>query len=326
MAIVGGFEYQEIAVQYSAFLIAGPTASGKSAMALDLARRTGGVVINADSMQVYRELRILTARPTDTDEAAVPHRLYGHVPAVSRYSVGRWLAELGAVLKDIRPAGRPAILVGGTGLYFKAATEGLVELPEIPAEIDEKWRFDLAESGPEALHRLLAERDPATAARLPTTDRQRIIRALAVHEATGRTLSDWQAEPLSPPVIDKATARKLVLAPDRAVLRQRIDTRLREMVLSGAMEEAVRLLDSGIDPELPAAKAIGVRELAAAARGEISLDAAITRAVTETRRYAKRQETWFRNQMADWERHEPGASPPLEKGACDPQNGAESGQ
>ena len=289
-------------MQYSAVLIAGPTASGKSTLALQLAAAMSGIVINADAMQVYRELLVLTARPSAEDEALAPHRLYGHVAAAMRYSVGAWLADLAKVLAEARAAGRVPILVGGTGLYFKAATDGLVELPEVPAEIRASLKEKAEMLGLAGLHDMLVARDPIMAERLPPSDPQRIVRALEVLEATGRSLAEWQTTTPAAPLIDPATARKIVLDPEREVLRERIAERFRQMVDAGAIEEAARLAGLGLDPDLPAMKAIGVRELTAAARGETTLEDAIEKAITETRRYAKRQRTWFRHQMPDWER------------------------
>jgi tRNA dimethylallyltransferase len=288
-------------------LIAGPTASGKSALAMDVARRIGGVVVNADSMQVYRELRILTARPDRADEAEVPHALYGHVPAAEGYTVARWLADVAAVLADAAAAGRTPVIVGGTGLYFTALTEGLSDVPPIPAEVRTAWRDRAASEPASALHAELARRDPAMAARLSPADAQRVVRALEVLDATGRSLSSWQAErraPLMPP----AEAETLVIAPDRAVLHERIAERFRRMVVGGGLDEARAVAELGLDPSLPAMKAIGVPEMIAAATGARPLDAAVEAAIAATRRYAKRQETWFRNQFPNWTRIPPPVS------------------
>jgi len=289
-----------------AILIAGPTASGKSALAAMLAERLGGVVVNADAMQVYRDLSILTARPTAEEEARVPHRLYGHVPAAEAYSVARWLGDVAAVLVDCAAAGRPAIVVGGTGLYFEGLTRGLSAVPEVPDAVRERWRARAARLGPAGLHALLAERDPAMAARLRTTDPQRLLRALEVVDATGRSLADWHAEPPPPPLLPAAAiAGRLVLAPDRAWLHGRIAARFAQMLEAGGRAEAAAFAALGLDPALPASRAIGVAPLAALARGDIDEAAALNRAVVDTRRYAKRQETWFRNRMGDWPRLDP---------------------
>lgn len=288
---------------YQAVLIAGPTASGKSRFAVAEARRLDGVVVNADSMQVYRELRVLSARPSLEDEASAPHRLYGHVPASERYSVGRWLADVGRVLAELKADGRPAIVVGGTGLYFKALTEGLATVPPIPPDVREHWRLRGASEPGEALHEELARRDPESSAALRPSDRVRIVRALEVLDGTGRSLIAWQRMAESPrSLVDPAHAVRIVFDPDRIALHERIAARAEHMVASGALDEARGLLRLGLDPAFPAMKAIGVREFRDHFSGKLSLDEAIAAVKTETRRYAKRQRTWFRNQMADWRR------------------------
>ena len=287
-----------------AILIAGPTASGKSALALAIAARTGGLVINADAMQVYRELKVLTARPSSEEEARAEHRLYGHVAGAQAYSVARWLADLAPVLVEAAESGRPAIIVGGTGLYFEALTRGLAMVPEIPDVVREKIRQQAACLGPVGLHARLAARDPASAARLRDSDPQRLMRALEVFEATGRSLTEWQAEPPPPPLLPDPVVR-IVIAPDRAWLHERIAERFAAMMAAGGVEEAADFAALGLDPTLPAMRAIGVAPLARAARGEVALEEAVRRAVVDTRRYAKRQETWFRNRMGDWGRIEP---------------------
>jgi tRNA dimethylallyltransferase len=285
----------------NAILIAGPTASGKSRLAADLARARGGVVINADSMQVYSELRILSARPGPGEEAMLPHRLYGHVAAAERYSVGRWLVDVAAVLAEIRPLGLMPVFVGGTGLYFKALTEGLATVPPIPAELREYWRLRGLAEPAEALHALLAVRDPEGAGAIRPTDRTRIVRALEVVEATGRPLVDWHRMASSPaPLVDIGSAERVVLDPDRAVLHERIAARAEHMVAAGALDEVKALARLHLDPLMPAMKAIGVREFLAHFAGKLSLEEAVAAVKTETRRYARRQITWFRNQMADW--------------------------
>lgn len=284
-----------------AVLIAGPTASGKSRFALDLARRHGGVVVNADAMQVYGELRLLTARPSPDDEAEVPHRLYGHVPAATRYSVGRWLKDVAGVLDEARERGWLLIIAGGTGLYFKALTEGLAAIPVIPAEVRERIAQEADGLSGEELHKRLTASDPEDAAAIRPSDRARILRALEVFEATGRALIAWQKRPVSP-LIEAAKTARIVLDCDRPVLHERIAVRAAQMIKDGAMEEARVLGDLGLSPDLPAMKAIGVRELLDHIAGKVSLDEAIAGMKTETRRYAKRQMTWFRHQMADWVR------------------------
>ncbi len=285
-------------------LIAGPTASGKSRLALELAAKEGGVVVNADSMQVYAELRVLTARPSRQDEAAVPHRLYGHVPARQRYSVGRWLGDVAGVLGEARREGRAAIVVGGTGLYFKALTEGLVAVPPVPAEVRAAIRAESDGVETPALHARLAAVDAEDAAVLRTSDRARILRALEVITATGRPLAEWRRVAAAPPLIDPAGATRIVLAPDRAELHRRIAARVERMMEEGAEAEVAVLSAQGLDADLPAMKAIGLRELLALRQGTLSRAEALATMATETRRYAKRQMTWFRHQMADWPRRD----------------------
>jgi len=301
---------EEVLRSGGAVLIAGPTASGKSALALALAERLGGVVVNADSMQVYRELRLITARPTPADEARAPHLLYGHRPAAQGYSVAGWLDDVAAALAEARREGRPAVVVGGTGLYFRALTEGLAETPRVPGEVRQAWRErGRAGDGP-ALHRELAKADPVMAARLRPSDPQRILRALEVFHATGRSLAEWQAGPPSPPLVGPGTPR-VVLDPPRAELHRRIEARARGMLEAGALDEVRAILSLGLDPELPAMKALGLPELGALLRGEAGPERALAALQASTRRFAKRQSTWFRNQMPDWPRlldsHEAGA-------------------
>lgn len=290
-----------------AVLIAGPTASGKSALAIELARRLNGVVINVDSMQVYRDLRIITARPTVEEEQQVPHRLYGHVDAAENHSVGRWFADAQRVLADVRGAGRVPILVGGTGLYFKALTTGLAAIPPIDPEIRARLRMRLDEKGVEALHAELQRNDPESAGRIMLRDRSRILRALEVAEATGRTMSDWHREGM-PPAIASHRAIKIFLTPEREELKRRIARRFDLMLEAGALDE-VRALDARNLPDhLPAMKAHGVPWLRRHLRGEISLAEAAKGGIMDTRRYAKRQVTWFRNQMPDWIWTDPAAA------------------
>ena len=278
-------------------LIAGPTASGKSALALALAREIGGVVINADSMQVYGDLRVITARPTPDEEASAPHRLYGHVDAAENYSVGRWLADVGPLLEGIRTEDHVPILVGGTGLYFKALTQGLSAVPLVPPEVRERVRARMAADGAAVLHAELVARDPTTPVR--PSDPTRIARALEVLEATGRPLTAWHGEGL-PPLLDAASAVKVFLAPERAALRARIDARFDTMLTSGALEEVRALAARKLDPLLPAMKAHGVPWLIRYLNGEISLEEAADGGKADTKRYTKRQFTWVRNQLPDW--------------------------
>jgi len=282
-----------------AVLIAGPTASGKSALALALAERLGGTVINADSMQVYFDLRILTARPSEADEARAPHRLYGHVDAAESYSVGRWRRDLMRALEAADKAGAVPIIVGGTGLYFKALTQGLAAIPPVPPGVRAALRARLESEGARALHDELARRDPAAAARLQAADSVRTLRALEVIEATGRPLADWHRAGM-PALIDPKTAVRVFLEVEPAELIRRIDARFDAMIEHGALEEVGALAARGLDPLLPAMKAHGVPRLIRALRGDISLADAIAEAKRDTRRYTKRQRTWFRNQLPDW--------------------------
>lgn len=283
-----------------AVLIAGPTASGKSALALELALATGGIVINADSMQVYRDLRIITARPTAADEARVPHRLYGHVDAAVNFSAGAWVSDAAKALDEARAQGRLPIFIGGTGLYFKALTAGLSVVPPVPAEVRDDVRARLERNGVEALHAELARRDPAAAERLNLRDRTRIARALEVIEATGRSLLDWHREG-QPPLLPKGSFRAVFLAPERDELYARIDTRFDAMLGAGALMEVERLAARHLDPLLPAMKAHGVPALIRHLRGELSLEEAASIGRADTRHYAKRQFTWFRHQLPEFE-------------------------
>ena len=283
-----------------AILIAGPTASGKSALALDVARKWNGIIINADSMQVYDALRIITARPTPADEAAVPHRLYGTVPADTRFSVGRWLDAAAAALRAAKEAGLMPVFVGGTGLYFKALTQGLAAVPPVPEDMLQNWRAEADRVGPEMLHDILAHRDAETAAQLSPGDTQRIVRALSVLEATGRSLADWQQAETAPPLLALEDCRAVFLDPDRALLHQRINARFDEMIGAGAMEEVQALMALQLDASLPVMRAHGVPHLIAYSEGRSDLATAIMRGKGDTRRYAKRQKTWFRHQMPGW--------------------------
>jgi tRNA dimethylallyltransferase len=281
-------------------LIAGPTASGKSALALELALATEGVVINADSMQVYRDLRIITARPTAADEALVPHRLYGHVDAAVNFSAGAWVSDAAKALDEANARGRLAIFIGGTGLYFKALTAGLSVVPPIPAEVRADVRARLDRNGVEALHAELARRDPGAAERLNLRDRTRIARALEVVEATGRSLLDWHREG-QPPLLPKDSFRAVFFAPERDDLYARIDARFDAMLGAGALREVERLAARHLDPLLPAMKAHGVPALIRHLRGELSLQEAASIGRADTRHYAKRQFTWFRHQLPEFE-------------------------
>ena len=285
-----------------AILITGPTASGKSALAVRLAHETGGVVINADSMQVYDTLRVLTARPAEDEMEGVPHLLYGHVPATRAYSTGEWLRDVQVVLDRLKAEGRVPVFVGGTGLYFRALTGGLSDMPEISQDIRCRVRLRLKEEGPETLHEELARRDGVVAASLEPKDGQRIVRALEVLEETGKSIAEFQGRQ-GPMVIDPARAKKIVVLPERKLLHQRIDTRFEKMLESGAIDEVRALLALSPLPDVPVMKAIGVVQIAEMLDGRMSQSEVIDRGSALTRQYAKRQMTWFRNQMDDsWER------------------------
>jgi tRNA dimethylallyltransferase len=283
-----------------AVLIAGPTASGKSALALDLAEKIGGVVVNTDSMQVYRDLRILTARPTAAEEAAVPHRLYGHVDAAINYSAGAWVADAAKVIEEAHALSRVPIFVGGTGLYFKALTRGLSAVPAIAPDIREGIRARLERDGVETLHAELARRDPLSAERVRPRDRTRIARALEVIEATGRSLTDWHREGL-PPLLPPGSFGALFLNPGREALYARIDARFEAMLRQGALDEVTRLAARNLDPLLPAMKAHGMPPLIRYLKGEITLAEAVVIGCADTRHYAKRQFTWFRHQLPEFD-------------------------
>lgn len=284
----------------NAVLIAGPTASGKSALALELAAQTDGVIINADSMQVYRNLRIITARPSEEEMLRAPHLLYGHIDAAEIYSAGRWLREAEQTIATAREAGRLAIVIGGTGLYFSALLKGLSAVPEVSAEVRQQIR-DLGEKNSnEALHAMLLARDPRTAAEIRVSDRQRILRALEVIEATGRGLAEWRAEP-GVPVLNTGMYRAIFLETDRDALGKRIDARFDAMLEAGALDEVKRLKARNLDPRMPAMKAHGVPWLIRYLDGEISLEEAAAQGKRDTRQYAKRQETWFRNQLPEFQ-------------------------
>ena len=280
-------------LQKRALLIAGPTASGKSALAMDLARQWNGVIINADALQVYAPLRILTARPTPEEEQRIPHRLYGHVGAAAQFSVARWLKEATLEIEACWDRGLYPIVTGGTGLYFRALEKGLAPVPEIDAEVRERWRQFQGD-----LHLELMRRDPAMAQRLLPSDRQRLTRAIEVIEATGRSLLDWQKEGQETAPLAGVTIERIFMDVPRDELYARAELRFRQMLAAGALDEARSVMD--LDPELPMMKAIGVPELVAHLRGETDLDTAVASAVTATRNYIKRQLTWWRGQGRDW--------------------------
>ncbi|MBN9469628.1 MAG: tRNA (adenosine(37)-N6)-dimethylallyltransferase MiaA [Bosea sp.] len=298
----GGNERHEGAgqeVRYSAVLIAGPTASGKSALAVALAQRFGGVVINADSMQVYRDLSVITARPTREEMGDVPHDLYGHVNGARNHSVAAYVAEAAALLAELATQGRLPVLVGGTGLYFKALTEGLSAIPPVPEAVRADFRAHAAGRTTGELHDELAVRDPEMAARLRPSDRLRVMRALEVLAATGRSLSSFQGERQPGPLAGQKLLQ-IFLAPERELVRERIDRRFDAMMAAGALDEVSALRDRRLDPLLPVMRAHGVPGLIAYLDGQLSLAEAVVRGKADTRAYAKRQVTWFRHQMAGW--------------------------
>jgi tRNA dimethylallyltransferase len=280
-------------------LIAGPTASGKSGLALALAERLGGTIINADSMQVYRELRVLTARPSPADEARAPHALYGFVPGSEAYSAGRYAADAARAIAAAQQGGRVPIVVGGTGLYFMALLRGLSPVPAIDPQVRAYWRAQATAHPAPELHALLRARDPVAAARLMPTDPQRVVRALEVLESTGRSLADWQREPGTPVLHEAETVRLLVL-PDRPAQAERIAGRFDAMMRHGALEEVRELLALELSRELPVMRALGVAPLGAHLAGKLGLDEAIDMAKADTRKYARRQLTWLRRNMIAW--------------------------
>jgi len=282
------------------FLIAGPTASGKSALALRLTETVGGEIVNADSMQLYLDLSVLTARPSAEEQARAPHHLYGVADAADGWSVGRWLRAAEDVLTDIAKRGRAAVVVGGTGLYFNALTQGLADIPPVPQAARDAAQARYDREGEAAVREALRAVDPAAAARIADNDRQRLVRALSVAAATGRALSDWQAG-TQPALTD---FRAVVIEPEREALYARCDRRFAGMIGQGALDEARALMARDLDPALPLMKAVGLRELARHLDGGLSLDEAMALGAQETRRYAKRQTTWFKNQMPDWARIE----------------------
>lgn len=283
-----------------ALLIMGPTASGKSALALAVAERIGGEIVNADSMQVYRDFRILTARPSADEEARAPHHLYGYADAGVLFSTGRWLADALAAIDTISTRGKTPIMVGGTGLYFKALTEGLADIPAADPELRTALRARVEREGAPALHAELMTRDPATAARLEPNDAPRILRALEVLETTGESISVLQAN--TKPALARDRWAGVTLIPDREALYPVINARYDAMLEAGALEEVRAFAARRLDPSLPAMKAHGAPALMAHLEGDMPLSVAAEIGKRDTRRYAKRQFTWIANQMAAWPR------------------------
>jgi len=281
-------------------LLAGPTASGKSRRALEMAQRTGAVIVNADSQQLYADLRVLSARPSVEEEAIAEHRLYGVADAADAWSVGRWSRAVMPVLADLATERRPALLVGGTGLYFTALTMGLADIPDVPVEVRDAAGADIDADGEAAFRRRLAGIDPVAEARIEAGDRQRLTRAWAVAQHTGRALSDWTAD--TTPLLAPGSWMGLVIEPEREVLYANCDLRVGQMIEAGVLDEVRALVARGLDTALPAMKAVGVREFAAHLAGETTLAAAVEATRQATRNYAKRQLTWFRNQTPGWAR------------------------
>ncbi|MEM7506023.1 MAG: tRNA (adenosine(37)-N6)-dimethylallyltransferase MiaA [Pseudomonadota bacterium] len=288
-------------------LIAGPTASGKSGLALKLAKAHDGVIINADSQQIFRDWQVLTARPSETEMAQALHRLYGHVALDATYSTGHWLREVVVELERSREAGKRPIITGGTGLYFKALTEGLAPIPPTPPQIRAAGEALLSEISLTGLVTQLKDRDPETAAQIDLANPMRVLRAWEVLETTGTGLTAWQAR-TDPPVLPLADCTALVVVPDREALYANCEARFDQMLENGALEEAKRIKAMALPDASPGLKALGAPELFAHLDGEISLKEAATRAKAATRRYAKRQLTWARNQMSNWPRIDPSAT------------------
>ncbi|MEM7300194.1 MAG: tRNA (adenosine(37)-N6)-dimethylallyltransferase MiaA [Pseudomonadota bacterium] len=282
---------------WDAILIAGPTASGKSGLALELAEKTNGTVINADSMQVYDGLRILTARPEDTDLKRAPHLLYGHVKPDVLYSAARWLEDAKQALDEVRADGSVPIFVGGTGLYFKSLLNGIADVPDIDPQVRQKWRDFATEQGAEAVYTELTKRDPQIAGQFRPSDARRLVRALEVVDQTGKSLLHFQNQATSGLFGERDKIQRLVLMPDRGLLHQRINARVHAMIEEGAIEEVKLLKDRDLPREALILKAIGVAALSEHLNGETSLEKAIERIRAQTRQYAKRQYTWFRHQL-----------------------------
>lgn len=285
-------------------LIAGPTASGKSRLALELAGKTDAVIINADSQQLYADLRVLTARPSIEDESRAEHRLYGVADAAEAWSVGRWTRAVMPLLDELAAQDRPALLVGGTGLYFNALTRGLADIPAVPEVVRDRVQAEYDDEGETAFRRRLAEVDPTAAAAITPGDRQRLVRALAVAKSSGRALSDWKAE--TTPLLAPGSYKAVVVEPSRDRLYAACDMRVGQMIEQGAVDEVRVLLARDLDPALPAMKAVGVPELAVCLAGQSTLAQAAAAIRLSTRHYAKRQLTWFRNQTPTWIRQAPG--------------------
>lgn len=281
-------------------LIAGPTASGKSALAIKLARKYGGVIINADSMQVYQDLHVLTARPGKDQLDLAPHRLYGHLGLACPYDVSRWLEEADREIKTANQKGQLPIVVGGTGLYFSALLDGLAPVPPIPEAVRNKWR-GMPEKSTQELYQILFKLDQRYAQQLEAGDRQRILRGLEVFEATGQSLLEWQKADGKADHIQSMRTQRIVLMPDRPTLHDRINRRFDLMIKGSAIEEVANLIEKNPDPNYTLMKAIGVHQIAEYLAGNLSLEQACDQAKAKTRQYAKRQCTWFNNRFSDWD-------------------------
>ncbi len=281
-------------------LLAGPTASGKSRLALDRAKATGAAIVNADSQQLYADLRVLTARPSRDEEREAPHHLYGTVDAAEAWSVGRWTRAVLPLIDELASQGHPMLIVGGTGLYFTALTKGLADIPDVPTEAREEAMALYDTEGEAAFRLRLTTFDPPAAAAIESGDRQRLTRAFAVARATGRSLSDWQAG--TTPLLKPGSYERLVLEPERETLYANCDARVLTMMQDGVVEEVEALIARDLDPALPAMKAVGVREIGAWLAGNATRAEAVGTLQQATRNYAKRQLTWFRNQCRDWAR------------------------
>ena len=288
----------------SALLIAGPTASGKSSLALELARACNGILVNADSMQVYVDLQVISARPGAEEMALAPHRLFGHVDGAVNYSVGLWLQDAAAALDQARAQNRMPIFVGGTGMYFKALLQGLSQIPKVPEDLRAQVREEARGRAPQEMHARLAMLDPAMAARLRPSDPQRILRAIEVHLATGRSLSEFQA--LRPaPLLAADACLAVALAPARETVDAAIDARFDSMLAGGALAEAAALAARNLDPALPVMRALAVPHLLAHLAGDLALAAAAARSKADIRAYARRQETFLRHQLPEFRRATP---------------------
>ena len=284
-----------------ALLIAGPTASGKTAMAIARSAEQRSLIINTDSMQVYDVLNVISARPNKDELAAAPHRLYGFVSPSVRFSTGAWLREVEALIQAEGADADLLIFVGGTGLYFDALINGFAEIPEVPQEVIQEVEELIQPLNAEERADLLADRDPKMAGRIQAADPQRVARAISVMEATNKSLADWQDAPNSPSIISGFDLEKIVLNPDRDVLRERIARRFELMMEGGAIDEVKAINALGLDASLPAMRAIGVPEISAYLNGELSREQATEKAIIASHQYAKRQRTWFRGRMKDWQ-------------------------